>query len=86
MLVQQLGMLGNIPVIEICYACIEQDIKEIREVKYSEIEAVICDPNRIVHYAVDPENPERLDQEVQEKQQGKIGQEFFLHERAVRKI
>jgi hypothetical protein len=86
MLVQQLDMLGNIAVVEIRDPNIEQDIKEIRKVENGEIKAVICNANCIVHDTVDPENPEWLDQEIQQEQNGKIDQEFFLHPRFVKKI
>jgi len=60
-------MLGYIPVIEICDPGIKQDIKKKGEIENGEIIPVIAETNRILHCAVDPENPERFDQEVQEQ-------------------
>jgi len=79
-------MLGNIAVVEIGDAEIKQDVEEKGEIEQVHVKSVIRQPDRVLHRAVDPEDPEGLDQEVQEQQQGQVDQEFFLHERVVKKI
>ena len=66
MLVQQMHMLGNIAVIEIGNAEIKQDIKEKSKIEKVQVKTVISKPHRILHRTVDPENPKRFDQEIQE--------------------
>jgi hypothetical protein len=86
MLVQQMDMLGNVSVIEIGNTGIKQYIKNKSEIKYGEIKTIIHIPNGILHGQVNPENPERLYQEIQEQQKSQIDQEFFLHGGFVKKI
>lgn len=86
MLVQQMNVLGDIAVVEIGDPGIKQDIEQKSEIEQVQVKTVINKPHRILHRAVDPENPERLHQEVQEEQQGEIGEEFLLHLKFVRKM
>jgi hypothetical protein len=67
MLVQQMNMLGNVPVIEIRDACIKKDVKKKCEIENIKVKPIRFQTNRILNGPVDPENPERLDQEIQRK-------------------
>lgn len=66
MLVQQVGILCNIPVVEIGNSEIEKYIEKKREIEDGKIESEIFSTNHILHSPVDAENPERFDQQVKE--------------------
>jgi len=66
--VEQLIVLGNISVIEISNSQIEQDVEEGREIEKGKIKSVGCISNCVLHRSVHTKNPERLDQQIQEKQ------------------
>jgi hypothetical protein len=85
MLGKQVIVLGNIPVIEICYPQVKQDIKEKRKVKNYRIETIFSNSYTALHREVDSENPYRLDQKIEKKQQAQICQEFSLHEKKSKK-
>ena len=80
MLVQQLHMLGNIAVVKIGDAEIQQDIEKECEIEQVLVKSIIREPDRILHRPVNAEDPERLDQQVQQDQECQVEQEFFLHE------
>ncbi len=83
MLVQQLLVLGNIAVVEIGYTKIEQDVENENKVEDGEVKAILLGAHRILNTPVNSKNPERLHQEVEEKKQHKVGEEFLLHVRSV---
>jgi len=64
MLVQQLAVLCNVPVVEIGYSKIEQDIEEKGEIENCKVESEIFGTGNILHCSVDAEDPEWLDQQV----------------------
>lgn len=68
MLVQQLLVLGYVPVVETGYTEVEQDIEKKSEIENREVETVIHVTNNILHRTVYPEDPERFHQQVQEEQ------------------
>lgn len=59
-------VLGYIPVIKVRNTGIQQDIEKIGEIEDCEIKPIVLKANRILHCPVDPEYPERFDQDVQE--------------------
>jgi len=79
-LVQEVVVLRDVPVIEVGNPEIKQDIEKKREVENYKIEAILLDANCILNGPVDTENPERLDEKVQEKKQSQVCQKFTLHE------
>jgi len=81
MLVQQLAVLGNVAVIEVGNAKVEDNIKKKRKVQDGKIKPEIFRPNSILHRAVDPQHPKGLHQKVEEHQNAKVGQELLLHEK-----
>jgi hypothetical protein len=76
---QQVVVLGDVPVVEIRNAEIQKNIEKKGEVEYDGIKTVIGSADRILHGKVNPEDPEGLDQQVQEKEQSEVGQKFSLH-------
>ena len=72
-------MLGDVPVIEIGDPGVEKDVEEKGKIEEREIETVIKVPDHVLNCPVNPENPERLHQEVEKQQQSEVRQEFSLH-------
>ena len=68
MLVQQLLVLGYVPVVEVGNSQVEQNIEKKGEIKNREVEPVIHITNNILDRSVYPEDPERFHQQVQEEQ------------------
>jgi len=62
-----MDMLGNIPVIEIGDTGIQQDIEEKGKIEYIQVKSIVFQTYGILDSAVDPENPEGFDQEIQRK-------------------
>ena len=58
-------MLGNVPIIEICYPQVEEDIKKKGEVKDDKIKAVHLFSDHVLYRTIDAEDPERFYQQVQ---------------------
>jgi hypothetical protein len=79
MLVQQLAVLSDITVIEIGNPEVEKYAEKERKIQDAEVETEILRSDSILNRAVNPENPERLDQKVKKQQQSQVFQEFFLH-------
>ena len=84
MLIQQLVVLGYIPVVEIGDPEIEQDIEEKGKVKDFEVETVIHHARDDLYVPVNSENPDGFDQEVQRQQQPQVCQKFSLHNKKVK--
>ena len=72
-------VLRDVPVVEIGDAEIEQDVEQEGEVKEGKIKSVFGGSYSILNYAVNPENPERFDQDIQKEQEGQVGDKFLLH-------
>ena len=64
MFVQQMRILGNIPVIEIRDPQIQDDIEKERKIEYDKIKAVICLPHKILNVPVNSKNKNGFDQKV----------------------
>jgi len=79
MFVQKLCMLGDITVIEICYAHIQQDIKHIGIIENRKIKPVINQADGVLDRQVNPEDPERFDQQVKQDKQSQVDEKLFLH-------
>jgi hypothetical protein len=76
---QQVVVLGNVPVVEICDPEVKQDVEKKGEVEDHEIKAELRRADGILNGPVDPEDPERLDQQVKEKEEAEVGKKFPLH-------
>jgi hypothetical protein len=68
MLIQQMVVLGNIPVIKIGYPHIEDNIEKEREVQKRKIETVLFRSHCILYRPVNTQNPKRLNEKVKEHQ------------------
>jgi hypothetical protein len=82
MLVQQLLILGNVTVIEVGDAKIEENIEEKREIKDDQVKPIVSYSNNILNISVNAENKNRLDQKIQKKKQSKVCKKFFLHKKS----
>ena len=81
---QQLIVSRNIAIIEVGDAHVEHHIEEVGEVEDGEIETVAGRTDSVLHRHIHPENPERLDQQIQENQNGNIEYKIsFLHSKKV---
>jgi hypothetical protein len=60
MLVEQLLVLCNVPVIEICYSKIQENIEKERKVKQIKIKSIIHGANDVLNVPVDGKNPYRF--------------------------
>jgi hypothetical protein len=79
MLVKQLTVLSDIPVIKIGYTKIEKNIKKERKTKNGKVKAIFSSAHCVLHYPVDTEDPKWLYQQIQEQQECKICNKFSLH-------
>jgi len=79
--VKQLGMLGNVSVVEVRHSQVQEDIKEKGKIQDRKVKTEILNTDRILNRPVNAQDPERLYQEIQEKEQAQVGEEFFLHTR-----
>jgi ATP-dependent protease HslVU (ClpYQ) peptidase subunit len=79
MLVQQVIVLCNIPVVKIGNTEIKQNVKQKRKIKYREIKTIFTGSSNILHSSVDAKYPERLNQQIKKKQKPKIGNKFTPH-------
>jgi hypothetical protein len=61
MLVQQLLVLRNIPVIEIGDAEIEEDIEKKRKIEHFKVESIIHRTHHVLNVPVDGKNPDWFD-------------------------
>ena len=67
MLREHLVVLRDVAAVEVGDAEVEQDIKEVGEVKKGLISAVGGIAKQVLHLTVDAENPERLHQQVEKQ-------------------
>jgi hypothetical protein len=65
MLVEQLGILGNISIVKIGNAKIKKDVEKKGEIEYNKIKPKVLSSNYILHSSIDAEDPEWLDQQIQ---------------------
>ena len=79
MLVQQLLVLGNVPVVEIGDSEIKEDIKQEGEIQHFKVKPVIQGSYHVLNIPVDGKNPNRFDEKVEQKHQPEVRQEFSLH-------
>jgi hypothetical protein len=68
MFVEQVVILGNVPVVEVGNPKVEQDIEKKREVEDDEIEAIITHPDDPLNGEIDPKNPDRLYEKVKKEE------------------
>ena len=64
MFIQQVIILGYIPVIEICNPKIEKNIKKESKIEYRKIKTIFTRSSYILNGAVDAKNPEWLNQKI----------------------
>ena len=79
MLIQQMVVLCNIPVVEIGDSEIEQYIKKECKIENGKVKTIFTRTNGVLHRTIYPQYPERLYQQVQEQQYDQVCDEFFLH-------
>jgi len=84
MLVQQLMILGYIPVVEIGDPEIKEDIEEEGKVEDFEVETIIHHARDDLYVPVNSKNPDGFDQEVKRQQQPQVCQKFSLHSKKVK--
>jgi hypothetical protein len=75
MLGQQMLILSNILIIEIRYAEVEKNIQQERKIEQCEVFTVCSIAHFILNVRFNYQDPERLDKQIQEKQDNKIGDE-----------
>ena len=78
-LVQQVIILGYIPVIEICNPKIEKNIKKESKIEYRKIKPIFAWSSYVLNGAVDAKNPEWLNQKIKKQQKTEISYKFTLH-------
>jgi hypothetical protein len=74
----------NCPVVEIIDAQVKQDIQDEGEIKKGEVESIHFFTHPVLHTHFNPEKPEGLDQQVQQDQQGQVGDETLFQTRSKR--
>ncbi len=79
MLGEQMIILRNILIVEIGDPEVQQDIQQERKIEQREVFAIRRISHLALHMRFDHEDPERLDHQVEEKKDNKIGDEFLLH-------
>ena len=79
MLGKQVIVLGNVDVIETCDAEIKNDVEHEGEVEQRKIKPKILRMNCVLPAHINENDMERLDEQIQEKKKGKVGDKFFLH-------
>ena len=71
--------MRNISVVKIRDTQVEQNIEEKRKIEQGIVGAIFNCTGGILHGAVDSQQPERFDQQVEKQQESQIGDKFFLH-------
>jgi hypothetical protein len=80
-LVEQMVVLRDVLVVEVGDAEIKENVEQKSEVHQGGIPAIFFRSHGVLHGTVDAKNPERLYQQVQEEQEGKVGNELALHDK-----
>jgi len=83
MLVQQVLVLGYVPVVEIGDTKIEKDVEEEGKVKNGEIKTVFTGCGHVLNRSVNAKYPKWLHQQVDEQKKTEIGDKFTLHPTAL---
>jgi hypothetical protein len=84
MLVEQLVVLGDVPVVEIGNSQVKQDVEKEGEVEQIEIKPVFHHPRHNLNVPIDGKDPNRLNQKIQREQQTQVCQKFSLHIKKVK--
>lgn len=79
MLAEKVIILRNVFIIEIGDAKINENIEQERKIKNGRIQSVMRHSCCILHLHINAEYPKRLDEQIQRKHDGKVGDEFSLH-------
>ena len=79
MFLQLVVVAGNVTVVEVGNPQIEKDEKEIGKVENGKIKTIFLRAGNILYLSVNPQNPERFYQQVQEQQKHQVLQKFLLH-------
>ena len=79
MLIQQMGILCNILIVEIGNSNIEQYVKNEGKVKYRKIDSKVFSTNYVLDGTIDAKNIEGFNQQVKQQQKTKISKKFTLH-------
>jgi hypothetical protein len=79
MFAQQVIVLRNIFVVEICNPEIQEDIEQERKIEQGNVISIYFSSDCDLHVPVNTQYPERLDQQVQGKDQEEISYKFALH-------
>ena len=67
--VEQVAVLGDIAVVEVGDAHVEDDVEQKREVEQRKIYAELLGADNILHRTLNPEYPERLYQDIEEEKE-----------------
>jgi hypothetical protein len=77
MLAQQMIILCNILIVEICNAKIKNNIQQKRKAENRVIKTIIFNAYNVLYSTVNTKNPEWLYQQIQKQYKGYIFKEFF---------
>ena len=72
-------MLRYVSIVEIGYSEVKEHVQNEGEIEQSEIRTIGLSTNLILHGSVNSEDPEWLDQQIQEKKKCEVGEKFPLH-------
>jgi hypothetical protein len=75
---EQMLVLGNISIVVIGNAQVEHDIQKHRKIQERKVQAIVFVAHDVLHRKVDSENPKRLNQDIQKKQQNQVCYKFAL--------
>lgn len=67
--VEQVAVLGNVAVVEIGNAHVEDDVEQQREVEQRKIYAELLGADNVLHRTLNPEYPERFYQDIEEEKE-----------------
>ena len=79
MLVYQYRVSGDVAGVEVGYAQVQQDVEDIGKVEYGKVEPVLHGAHGILHPCLNAQNPEGLDEQVEQQNPEEAGEEFLLH-------
>ncbi len=79
MLVYQVVVLCNVPVVEVGNPEVKQDVEQEGEIEQCGIQTVGTGTNGVLYSTVDTQDPEGLDGKIQDQQEGEVGDKFPLH-------
>ena len=73
---------GDRAVVEIIDPQVEEDVQNECKIKEGKIEAIDLLTHPVLDPYLDPEEPERFDQQIEEDQQGQVGEETLFQTRS----